>query len=381
VLAQLPADGLAAAIEAQKPNHFIYTGLKNELGRLRGLSSSGGWPEVPEGRPLKPGARDPRIIAVRKRLAITGELPQSAPLESDVYDADLEAAVKLFQGRHRLTAEGLIGNATLHALNTGAEARMSQVRVNLERARWVIGGLRDTFLLVNLPAFKVYFIRDRKNVWETRSQIGREARATPAFRADMRYIVFNPDWTVPPTILEQDVLQGMRKGQNTIAAKGLTILDRRGQTVDPASIDWERASAGSFPYTLRQPPGSDNALGRVKFMFPNEHSIFLHDTPSRQLFSADQRTFSSGCIRIENPLDLAAILLEPDGWTRERVQAAVDAETSQTVNLGAPVPVLIVYWTVSVGATGELRFAEDVYDLDKLVLQALDGRRSTAHGR
>ena len=238
----------------------------------------------------------------------------------------------------------------------------------------MVGGLSDSFVLVNLPAFKVYFIRDGKNVWETRAQIGKQARETPAFRADLRYLVLNPDWTVPPGIHE-DVLAGMRKGQNPIARKNLTILDRQGKPVDPASIDWAKASARNFGYTLRQPPGPDNALGRVKFIFPNEHFVFLHDTPSKELFSADQRTFSSGCIRVENPLDFAAVLLERDGWTRERVQGAIDAGDSQTVLLKTPLPVLIVYWTVSVGAAGDLHFARDVYNLDASVLRGLDSAR------
>jgi murein L,D-transpeptidase YcbB/YkuD len=250
--------------------------------------------------------------------------------------------------------------------------------VNLERARWVVGGLSDTFVLVNLPAFKVYLIRDQKNVWEARTQIGREARQTPTFRADMKYLVLNPDWTVPPTILAKDVLEGMRKNQDTIARKHLTILDQQGGVVDPASIDWQNATPGNFRYTLRQPPGPDNALGRVKFIFPNQHSIFLHDTPSRDLFASDQRTFSSGCIRVDHPLDLAALLLEgQDSWTRTRIQETVDSEESKTVFLTTPLSVVIVYWTVSVGASGELRFAKDVYSLDPAVLRALGTPRDT----
>jgi murein L,D-transpeptidase YcbB/YkuD len=256
-------------------------------------------------------------------------------------------------------------------MNVSAGARADQIRVNLERARWVLDGLSDSFLFVNLPAFKAYVIRDRKNVWETRTQIGRAARQTPTFRADLRYLVFNPDWTVPPTILAQDVLAGMRAGENTIARKKLAILDRQGRRVDPASIDWSAAAPGNFPYTLRQPPGADNALGRVKFIFPNEHTIFLHDTPSQELFAADQRTFSSGCIRVEHALDLASVLLAGEGWTRETVQQAVDAGRTQTVFLQAPLQVLIVYWTVSVGATGDVRFARDVYNRDARVLRAL----------
>ena len=365
------AAATTGAIDALKPNHFIYAGLKKELGRLREVAKAGGWAIVPAGPALKPGARDPRVILIRKRLAATGELPSSAPLDNQAYDKDVATAVKLFQERNRFTADGAIGKVTLDALNVSVASRIDQVRINLERARWVVGGLSDSFVLVNLPAFKVYFIRDKKNVWETRAQIGKQARATPAFRADLRYLVLNPDWTVPPGILE-DILAGMRKGQNPVAKKNLSILDRQGNPVDPASIDWAKASTRNFGYTLRQPPGPENALGRVKFIFPNEHFVFLHDTPSKEGFSADQRTFSSGCIRVENPLDLASVLLERDGWTRERVQGAIDAGESQTVLLKAPLPVLIVYWTVTVGAAGDLHFARDVYNLDANVLRGLD---------
>ena len=361
---------VAAAIESMKPSHFIYRGLKSALAQQRALAAAGAWPVVPAGPTLKPGTTHPRVGAVRKRLAASGDLPTGDG--ESVYDDALADAVRRFQERHRLAADGAIGKATVDAMNVAANARVSQVRVNLERARWVVGGLSDTFVLVNLPAFKVYLIRGGKNVWETRAQVGRAGRQTPAFRAEMKYLVFNPDWTVPPTILAQDVLGAMRKGQNAIARKGLTIIDRQGKAVSPSSIDWTTATPRSFPYTLRQPPGPDNALGRGKFLFPNEHAIFLHDTPSRELFTADERTFSSGCIRVQNPLDLAAVLLEgQDDWTAAKIQQVVDSGKTETVYLKNPLQVLIVYWTVSVGASGELRYARDVYGLDPVVLRAL----------
>lgn len=366
------ADAIAAEIESFKPNHFIYEGLKQALARLRAVPADG-WPKVPAGASIKPGQTDRRVIAVRKRLEATGELPPETAAAEATFDDALEDAVIRFQEHHRLTADGTIGKATVEAMNVGVAARVAQVRVNLERARWVLSGLRDSFVLVNLPAFKVYLIRDGENIWEARTQIGKAARQTPSFRANMRYLVLNPDWTVPPTILAQDVLGGMRKGQNTIAKKGLTIIDRRGREVNPASIDWQKATPANFPYTLRQPPGADNALGRVKFIFPNEHHIFLHDTPSLDLFRPDQRTFSSGCIRVERPLDLAAVLLEgQETWTRERIDQVVAQGKSETVVLRESLPVLIVYWTASVGASGDLRFARDVYTLDPAVLHALD---------
>jgi L,D-transpeptidase YcbB len=365
-----------AGVEALKPTHFIYTGLKQALARVRAQAAAGGWPAVAPGAAIKPGGTDPRVAQIRKRLAATGELKATAPIDGATYDADVEAAVKNFQSHHRLADDGVIGKGTIEAMNVSAEARVSQLKVNLERARWVVGGLRDSFVLVNLPAFKAYVIRDRKNVWETLTQIGREARKTPTFRADMKYLVLNPDWTVPPTILAQDVLAGMRKGQNTIARKKLVILDGQGRKVDPASIDWKNATPANFRYTLRQPPGDDNALGRVKFIFPNPHSIFLHDTPSQELFASDQRTFSSGCIRVANALDLARVLLEgqatrPDAWTAAKIDAALASGQQQTVFFDEPLPVLIVYWTASIGAGGELRFARDAYGLDPPLLRAL----------
>jgi murein L,D-transpeptidase YcbB/YkuD len=370
-IAKAPA--IDTAIDGLRPRHFIYAGLKGALARMRTLAAAGGWPAIPvTGPSIKPGASDARVPAIRTRLSVTGELGAAAVTSDQIYDADLQAAVKNFQAHHRLTDDGVIGRGTLDAMNVSADARVGQLRVNLERARWVVGGLLDTFVLVNLPAFKVYVIRDRKNVWETRAQIGRAARQTPTFRADMQYLVLNPDWTVPPTILAQDVLAGMRKGQNTIAKKNLTIYDDRNKPVDPATIDWANATPRTFRYTLRQPPGPDNALGRVKFIFPNSHSIFLHDTPSRELFAADQRTFSSGCIRIENPLDLARLLLEGHAtWTPTKMQEVLDSKQQQTINLATPLQVLIVYWTASVGATGEVRFAKDVYNLDSAVLRQL----------
>ncbi len=372
VLAQVAAQPTAAQIEKMKPDHFIYRGLKDALARFRQIAANGEWTAIAAGPPITPGVADPRIDTVRRRLATTGVLAADAASAGPTYDEPLVTAVKRFQEAHRLSADGVIGTTTIEEMNVSAQARADQIRVNLERVRWIVQGLNDSFVLVNLPAFKVYVIHDRKNIWESRTQIGRAARQTPSFRADLRYIVFNPDWTVPPTILSKDVLEGMRKGENTIAKKKLTIFDKDGRVVSPDSIDWQSATLATFPYTLRQPPGPDNALGRVKFIFPNEHSIFLHDTPSRELFTPDRRTFSSGCIRVERPLELAATLLhEQAEWTPEKITQTVDAGRSETVFLKQSLPVLIVYWTVSVGATGDLHIARDVYHRDPAVLRAL----------
>ena len=368
-----PADGIAQ----EKLDHFIYKGLTQELARLATAAAAGGWAAIPRGGALAPGVHDPRIPLVRRRLAATGELADAAVegADSTTYDGALEKAVHLFQERHRLVADGRINAQTLEAMNVSAGDRAAQVRVNLERSRWVLPGLQGDFMLVNLPAFKTYLIRGDKNVWESRTQIGKEARQTPSFRANMQYVIFNPTWTVPSTILKEDVLGGIERGEDMIAKKHLKVLDRSGNEVDPASVDWKAAGAGSFPYTLRQDAGPNNALGRVKFMFPNPYDIYLHDTPSRELFGAEKRTFSSGCIRVENPLELAALLLGDKGYDAAKIEETIAAGKTQQVNLTAPLPILIVYWTVSVGASGEVRYAPDVYGLDPPVLQALAGSR------
>jgi murein L,D-transpeptidase YcbB/YkuD len=282
--------------------------------------------------------------------------------------------VELFQARHRLNSDGIIDKSVTDAMNVTAADRADQVRVSMERARWVLPGLiGDDFLLVNLPAFKAYLIKNNKNVWEARTQVGEEGKETPSFRATMQTIVLNPDWTVPTSIIQNEIAPAMARGKNVIAAKGLLLIDGNGRQVDPGSVDWGKAAEGDFPYTLLQPPAPDNALGRVKFLFPNPYSIYLHDTPSKASFEAEKRTFSHGCIRLEHPLELAEVLLQgQDSWDSGKIQDVLARGETQNVNLEHPIPVVIVYWTVSVGASGEIRYMNDIYHLDPPVLAALD---------
>ena len=367
------ARSVTDAIESAKTNHFIYRGLVGALAQLREIDAKGGWPAVPSGKSIPPGASDPRIPAVRARLAVTGELSGRSESSSSVYDQELQRAVEKFQATHRIDTNGVIDKTTIAAMNVSASDRVGQVRVNLERARWVLRGLQEDFVLVNLPAFKAYLIRGGKNIWEARTQIGEEAKQTPTFRADMSTVVFNPDWTVPQSIIANEVVKGMQKNQNYLAEKKLEVFDKDDREVDPSSIHWGSDTAENFPYTVRQAPGEGNALGRVKFLFPNKYSIYLHDTPSKGLFESDRRTFSHGCIRIENPLDLARVLLEgQDSWTSAKIADVIRTGKMENVQLEHPLPVLIVYWTVSVGLTGEVRFMGDVYSLDPPVLAALN---------
>ncbi len=348
----------------------FYHELKRALARYRQLAAAGGWRQIPSGPSLKAGMTDPRVRAVRARLRVTGELADASGPDSPVFDDGLERAVANFQRRHGLDADGVIGPATLTAMNLPATARIDQLRVNLERARWVQRDLPADFVLVNIAGFRVYLVRAGAVVWSSRVQVGKTYRKTPVFRDAIRYIVLNPTWTVPPGILREDIIPQARKDPNSIRSKGLRVLDQDGREVDPQAVNW---SAEPFPYRLRQDPGPNNALGRVKLMFPNAHLVYLHDTPSQGLFDRSQRTTSSGCIRVEHPFDLTErVLAGTPGWDRARIDQAVASERTTRIDLTRPLPVLILYWTAEVMDAGGVAFREDIYERDTPVLRALN---------
>jgi murein L,D-transpeptidase YcbB/YkuD len=328
------------------------------------------------------------VVALRRRLTTVGDLAPAgstaAPV-SDRFDADVAAAVQRFQRRHGLTADGIAGRRTVEALDVPVGDRIDQLRVNLERGRWVlheipddfvlvnIAEIPDDFVLVNIAGFRVGLVRDGAMVWFARAQVGKQYRQTPVFAADMRYLVFNPDWTVPPTILAKDVLPAIQKDVSYLERKNMAVFDREGRRLDPAGIDWSRYRGGDFPYIVRQGPGPTNALGLVKFIFPNPHFVFLHDTPSRGLFDREERTFSSGCIRVENPFELCELLLaDQEGWDRARIDATIAGGETRTVHLSEPLPVVLIYWTAFVDLGGDLNFRRDVYERDAEVLAGLE---------
>jgi murein L,D-transpeptidase YcbB/YkuD len=275
--------------------------------------------------------------------------------------------VRRFQERHGLTPDGVVGRATSAALNVGVRERIEQIRANLERARWVTGDLREEFLVVNIAGFRLYLVRGGEVVWRTRVQVGRPYRRTPVFKAQLSYLVFNPTWTVPPTIFREDLLPEIRRDAAVLAERNIDVLDAAGSLVDPFSIDWR---ARSLPYRLVQRPGRTNALGRVKFMFPNEHQVYLHDTPSRDLFERESRAFSSGCIRVEDPMTLALELLGP-GWDPARIERLVETGRTETVFLDEPMDLLLLYWTTEVDAAGRVYFWPDLYERDPAVIAGL----------
>jgi murein L,D-transpeptidase YcbB/YkuD len=373
-----PAATIQAAIDAPSMREFasqlvqrnyFYARLLRALAEYRALAAAGGWPAIAAGPTLEPGARDGRVPSLNARLAVTGDLTAAAGEAQDTeYAGEIVAAVRRFQERHGLAQDGVLGPATLAALNVPVEARIEQIRVSLERARWVVHELQSDFIVVNIAGFRVYLVRGGDVVWTTRAQVGQPYRRTPVFTATMSYLVFNPTWTVPPTILRRDVLPAVRRDLGYLASRQIDVVGDDGMLVDPATVDW--SSQGPFPFRFVQRPGANNALGRVKFMFPNEHLVYLHDTPSRDLFERESRAFSSGCIRVEYPLELARLLLG-DEWSQERIEALLASGRTETVFLEDSLPVLLLYWTAEVDATGRVFFYPDVYARDAEVSAAL----------
>jgi murein L,D-transpeptidase YcbB/YkuD len=366
---------ISVALSQLAPQQPIYQNLKAALARYRGIAAQGGWPRVPDGPTLRLSMKDERVGVLRRRLAATGDLGKEVGADAQVFDDAVQTAVKTFQRRHRLSADGEVGSATLGALQVPIERRIEQIRVNLERTRWVLHDVPASFVLVDVAGFEVFVFRDGKPIWRSRVQVGKPYRRTPIFRSKITYLVFNPTWTVPSGILSKDILPAVRRNPAYLAEKNLRVIDHQGREVDPRGIDWSRYSGNTFPYLLRQEPGPNNALGRVKFMFPNKHDVYLHDTPSKELFERDVRAFSSGCIRVERPFELAELLLnDSQNWSLEKIQAAVDGKHTQTVNLGSPVPVLLYYWTAQGQPDGNAQFKTDIYGRDDAVLKSLDGK-------
>jgi len=362
-----------------RPQHVWYQRGREALRTYRAIATAGGWSPISDGPTMKLGLDDPRVPTLRYRLTVTGDLagdllPPAPPMNL-AFDAELEAAVKRFQERHGLTADGAVGPGTRAALSVPVSARIDQIRINLERARWVMHELHGEFVLVNVAGFDVSYFRNDEPIWTSKVIVGRPYRETPIFKSTITYVVLNPTWTIPPGILVKDKLPVIKRDPGYLKRNNIRVIDSAGREVNPYSVDWSRYSGGRLPpFQLRQDPGDDNALGLVKIMFPNPYLVYLHDTPSKALFDKDERIFSSGCIRVEKAFELAELVLnDPVRWNRAALDAAVATKKTQTVNLATPVPVLLLYWTAQPRPDGQVIFRNDVYGRDPATLEALNG--------
>lgn len=367
-------------LEARAPSHPLYRRLKLALERYRRIAAAGGWPSIPEGPLLGPGVRDARVPLLRARLKSTGDLSIDTNGDPLVFEPALERAVLRFQERTRVDRasslsddDGSVGENTLAALNVPVEVRLRQLRVNLERCRWFLHDQPATFVLVDMAGYRGYFYKDDEIIWRARVQIGKPYRETPSFRSEIKKLVFNPTWTVPPGILRDVTLPNIRKDIDYLNKNKMQVIDREGRRVDPATVDWTRYTARNLPYRIVQTPGPHNAVGRVKFIFPNNHFIYLHDTPYKSKFGMHDRAFSAGCIRVAKPFKLAKRLLDgPEKWTIGRIRAIIATQRTRNVSLPEPVPVLLLYLTAQVDDQGQVFFRQDIYKRDQAVFKALD---------
>ncbi|MBF0373359.1 MAG: L,D-transpeptidase family protein [Alphaproteobacteria bacterium] len=363
------SDDPGALAAARAPKSEAYGLLRQALTRYRALAEAGGWPAIPDGPKLEPGMEDERVPVLRRRLAATGEL---AYVESKLYDEPLKAAIELFQIRHGLTPDAVIGHQTLASLNVPAERRVAQIVANLERWRWLPREVEPTHISVNVAAASLKVIENGVETMAMRVIAGDPKHHTPVIADVITAVTVNPAWHVPQSIAGKEILPQLRKNPNYLAANRMTVMGWDDATL----IDWHQVSTTAFPFRLRQNPGPDNSLGLLKFNLTNPLNIYLHDTPTRHLFARDRRWLSHGCVRLQKPADLAQHLLGAK-WTPERLNALVDAQETVTVGLPKPMPVYLLYWTAWVEADGSTHFRGDIYDRDSRLNEALSARRST----
>lgn len=371
---------IVPALQALQPPYAGYQLLRQQLARLRAVAAAGDWPKVPApaagsppgGGAIRPGTVDERIPAIRRRLEATGELPPEQPM-TDVYDDGLVAAVKLFQQRHGLTDDGLPGRQTILAMNISAAERARQVRINMERWRWLPEKLEDDHIVVNVPGAWMEVVENGRVVLSMRTIVGDPDHPTPALHARLGSLVLNPVWYVPGSIATKEILPRLKKNAGYLLSNDLEIV---GEGIVPGSpesqgigIDWK--SRDSFPWSLRQRPGSDNALGRIKFNIPNSEDIYLHDTPNHKPFAKAMRALSHGCVRLENPDELALYLLRDKNWTEDKLTQQIGTGETHTLPVGRSLPVWLFYWTMWVDENGVLQTRDDIYGRDRRLAEAL----------
>lgn len=360
-----------AVLDSLQPHNRHYRLLKPLLAKYREIVEKGGWQKIDFGPTLKPGMSDPRIPLIRKRLEMSGDLRKgSSGAVGNLYDDKLARAVMSFQRRVGLNDEGIIGKLSLIQMNVSAAERMRQIIVNMERWRWMPEHMGANHIMVNIAAFRLYRVVGGKQVDTVNVVVGKKFHQTPVFSDEMEYVVLNPTWTVPYSIATKELLPKLQNNPSYLKAD-FEVL-QSGQPVSPFSIDWTEYSKTRFPFVFRQRPGPKNALGEVKFIFPNSHAIYLHDTPSKALFKRSSRAFSHGCIRVYQPLKLAEkILSSVPGWNHQRIYQTIASRELTQVNLPRHIPIHIVYATVWAGKNGAVEFRPDIYGRDRKLYRAL----------
>ncbi len=354
-----------------------YQNLKKALAKYR--KSSNGEEQavfIPGGKLIKAGGSDARMELVAKRLQQLGYYNVPAQQSGDdntFYNPELVTAVKDFQKQSGLNDEGIIGRLTLGALNGKSDVeKVNKIILSMERLRWLPQDLKSKYIFVNQAFFETWMMDDGKEVYRSDVVVGRPKFQTAVFADEMEKVTLNPSWYVPRTIIYEEMIPKLLQNPYYLQSEGYEVTDASGSVVDSTTIDWGRYGQDSIPFGIRQPPGPGNALGRVKFMFPNEHSIYMHDTPARSLFKKSVRAFSHGCVRLQKPMKFAEIILGTQGWTPERIKAAIASGENQTIFLDQKIPVYLGYYTAWADADGNVKTRDDVYSRDRTLQQALE---------
>jgi murein L,D-transpeptidase YcbB/YkuD len=347
------------------PKNPEYAGLKKALAEYRQIASKGGWPQVPASAAakVKPGQTSPLVPALAARLAASGDYSGSvqAAGQPAMYAPELQDAVKRFQRRHGLQDDGIVAAPTIAEMNVPVEGRIRQIEWNMERWRWLPRDLGERYILVNIPEMRLDVREHGQVPLSMRVVVGKPDTQTPIFNDEMTHVVFAPYWNVPPDIAEKETTPSVMRDPAFLSRMNMEVVDAKGNPVDPGSVDLSNPGE----YRFRQRPGTSNALGLVKFMFPNQFDVYLHDTPQDSLFARASRSFSHGCVRVEQPEQLAQyVLRDQPEWTPERISEAMHAGQEQTVKLKHPLPVYLGYWTAGVTPDGIVQFRKDVYGID-----------------
>jgi murein L,D-transpeptidase YcbB/YkuD len=343
--------------------------LEKHLSDYGAIAEQGGWQQLPEGTDsLREGAKDTVVLLLRKRLEEENYLEAKAMAVPDSFDTGLVFALKTFQKNNGLVMSGSLDSVTISILNIPVEKRIEQIKINMERWKALPENLGEHYLFVNVADFKLQEWKDDSVILSMKVVVGKTYRQTPMFHAKISHVIFNPTWNIPSTILKEDILPLVLKDTSYLRKRHIRIYQtKKGgerREVPPDSVDWENVSSEDFPYELIQDAGKDNMLGVAKFMFPNPYNVYMHDTPSKELFAETERTFSSGCIRVSNATALAGHLLK---WNRKKVLRAIESGETTIIYLDEPVNVFIEYFTAWVDPKGILQFRKDVYDRDPAI--------------
>jgi L,D-transpeptidase YcbB len=372
LLRQAAETDITRWLESVEPPHREYAALRKALGDLRAQAGKGGWPVVPPAM-FRPGHRDTAVVTLRQRLAAGGQLRDSSAADPVLYDTDVENGVRSFQELHGLPATGIADKRTIAAMNVPLRDRIRQVAVNLSRWRSMPDDLGRHHLFVNLPSFHLVAREDGKTTFRMRVIVGKVDQQTPAFSSEMTTVVFSPYWNIPDSIAEGETVPAVARDPGFLSRNKIDILRPSGAgmtAVDPSSVDWDDPSE-IRRLAFRQRPGPGNALGHVKFLFPNKHNVYLHDTPGDHLFARPVRAFSHGCVRVEEPERFAQyILRDRPEWDAARIRAAMKSGVETQVRLNAAIPVHLVYFTAWVDDQGGLQFRPDIYSYDRRATSA-----------